>query len=522
MGKSRYLPQWAYDHPLAFVLTVAILVRLFAVVFSRGFIHSDDYYDTVMIAFDWLNNGLWGQDGWLRWRQEPSTAIGRFPLYTLSLLGVMKLHYMIGITALDHIMYTIRGLHAAISLFPVWVAYRVVYQVSRSKHWAIGVGLVMALHFGAPFLGVRNLIEVVGGNLWILVILAYYLWDHREQDRWLLVAGILAGLAWMIRFQLAFAILPIPIVLGLKTRSLRQPVYFAAGVTIMLLASGLVDWIVLGRFGGSTITNLTMNIGLSPLYRAIPLLYPALLLLFLVPPISFLAAVPIFRSSFIRKHALLWFSSICFVLCHSLVANQQERFVLPILPAFLLLAALALWHSHRERQWPFTRPRLVLKTALLSAGLNLILLGLLTFSYPHAGLIEPLLRIREMDPKARLLVIQPEMRYWMPLAYAGPQIRRKYIRNWQDLESLRSRSGDQARFDFVLLYPPHEQDLERYLDSTRSALGYELTPAFVIPSSVYDGLLYAANPRHNPRLAAYAYSPASEENKSTAKSGQHD
>ena len=509
MAKSRFLPQWVYDHPLAFVLTVAIIVRVVTVIFSRGFIHSDDYYDTVMIAFDWLNNGLWGSDGWLRWRQEPSTAIGRFPLYTLSLLGVMKLHYALGITALDHIMYTIRGLHAAISLIPVWAGYQIVLHLSRSRHWAIGIGLVMALHFGAPFLGVRTLIEVVGGNLWMLVILACYLWDHRKQDRWLLIAGVLAGLAWMIRFQLAFAVLPIPFVLWFRTKSLRQPVFFAAGVMAMLVASGLMDWVILGRFAGSTITNLTMNTGLPPLYKTIPLLYPTLLLLLLVPPISVLTIVPMFRISFIRKHAILWFSSICFVLCHSLVANQQERFVLPILPAFILMAALALWHSRRERRWPFTRPRLLRNIALVSIGLNLVVLAFLTPSYPRAGLIEPLVKIREMNPSAQVLVIQPEMKYWMPIAYAGPQITRLYVRSWADLETLRSRSDNAVPFDFVVLYPPHEEDLDRYLDLTRSALGVELTPAFEIPSSGYDGLLYAANRKHNPRLAAAVYYPGS-------------
>jgi hypothetical protein len=508
MTKPRFLPQWAYDHPLAFVMTVAIIVRIAAVVFSKGFIHSDDHYDTVMIAFDWLNNGLWGPDGWLRWRQEPSTSIGRFPLYVLSLLGVMKLHYELGITTLDSIMYTIRGLHAAVSLLPVWVAYRIVSHVTRSKDWAIGAGLVMALYFAAPFLGVRNLIEVVGGNIWMLVLLTCYIGDERKQDRWLLLAGILAGLAWMIRFQLAFAVLPIPIVLWLQSRTLRQPVFFAVGVGVMLLASGVADWIVLGRFAGSTITNLTMNTGLPPLYRTIPLLYPTMLVLLLVPPISVLAVVPIFRREFIRRHALLWSTCIFFVLSHSLVANQQERFVLPILPAFLLLAALALWYSHQKQLWPFTRPRLVRNCALIAGGLNLVLLGLLTFSYPRAGLIEPLLRIREINPQAHLLVIQPEMKYWMPRAYAGPQVGRTYVRSWSDLEKLRSDSIAPARFDFVLLYPPHEEDLEHYLDSTRAALGCDLEAEFVVPSSFYDGLLYTTNRRHNPRLAAYVYSPS--------------
>ena len=70
-------------YPLATVLVVALAVRLLAVIWSEGFIHSDDHFDSISVAWDWFNGGLWGSDGQLRWKHWDSTTIGRFPLYSL-------------------------------------------------------------------------------------------------------------------------------------------------------------------------------------------------------------------------------------------------------------------------------------------------------------------------------------------------------------------------------------------------------------------------------------------------------
>lgn len=489
-------------HPLAAVLLCALLVRLIAVVWSQGYIHSDDHFDTVAVAYSWQQSGLWGEDGNLRWLNQPSEAIGRFPLYALSLLGMLKLAALLGLGTLQQSMYLVRLLHALISLIPVWVAFSVTRRVTGSDRWAILAGLAMALQFAMPFLGVRNLIEMVGGNLWMLVIYCYYRYRGSEANNWLLWAGIATGLAWMVRFQLAFAALPIPFVLWYERRSLRPALWYSGGVAVMMLLSGLIDLLLLGRFAGSTITNLSMNVGLPALYHTVPLMYVAILLTFLLPPLSFLLFYFMFKPSFLKRHLLLMSSSAAFILLHIIQPNQQERFIFPIVPALILAAVLALWQQ-KQRYGYFIKPRWLWRGIVsFSLLLDFAMLALLTPSSAKIGALEPLARLQTVDPSAHVLFVRPELDHWLPRAYGGTEMTRNSVMKWSDLPRLAIDTPVLSHLDYVVLYPPDPEKLAAYVDSVRIYCG-ELAPYFEVTPSAYDRLLRWSNPAHNPDYHAW-------------------
>ena len=499
------LKNFVRSHPLLSVLLAATAARLLAVIWSQGFIHSDDHFDTISVAWSWCRDGLWGVDGRLRWKQELSDSIGRFPLYNLFVAAQMQLCRWVGITSLSDMMYVIRGVHAAISLLPVWAAYRIAETTTRSTRWAIAAGLVMALHFALPFLGVRNLIEVVGGSLWLMSVWCLVSYQSDRKNHLLYLAGVWAGLAWMIRFQVAFAVLPVPLLLWWVTRRLRPGLHFSLAVAMMLVASGLVDWALLGRFAGSTITNITMNAGLSALYRTIPLLYVALLIIFLVPPVSLAAPFFIIRKDFIRSNAVLFWTSVSFVVLHSLHSNQQERFVFSIVPAFVLLGVLAVQHyvqSRPDQAFPVWLRRLL----WTSAAVNLLLFGFFTFAYGHRGMIEPLQWFEREAPTAKVLFLQPEVKRWVPIEYAGEELRHEYVRKWGSLEPWPAGNSSAADFDYFVIYPKSETRLREYLDSLTVRFG-PLDPVFQVEPSYYDQTLNRLNRSHNDNFAAFIYRP---------------
>ncbi len=496
-------------YPLATVLAVALAVRLLSVIWSEGFIHSDDHFDSISVAWDWFNGGLWGEDGFLRWKHMPSTTIGRFPLYTLSLLGIMKIYEFFGVVSLNTMMYGIRLAHALISLLPVWAAFRITRLTTGSDRWALFGGLAMALHFAFPFLGVRNLIEVVGGNLWIVAILLLYLYQNDRRTRWLYLAGLVTGLAWMIRFQMAFAVLPIPLILWYEARQLKPAVHYCLAVGIMLLASGLMDLSLLGRFAGSTLTNLSMNTSLDALYYTIPLLYPVLLLLILVPPFSLVAFWQAGRPSFWLKHKLLVFSSLSFLVFHWLHSNQQERFIFPILPAFAVILILALWHRYQERGYCLKNRKVFAWLGGASLVLNFMLLSVLTFAFGHKGMIEPLKYFEREDPDARVMVVQPGVYRWMPIEYGGQRLKRVYIREWEDLKSFDIGTPAEDVLDYCVIYPKRAGMLEDCLDSVEVRFG-PMTLLVRVAPSWYDQLLHSANSNHNDNYEAYVFRPAGE------------
>ncbi|MCP4566660.1 MAG: hypothetical protein GY841_03655 [FCB group bacterium] len=495
------------SHPLAAVIIVALLLRLTAAIFSQGFIHSDDHYDSVDVAYFWLQNGLWNIDGGLSWKEYPASTIGRFPLYTMFLFGVMKLHTLVGITALDKMMYTIRFLHALISLLPVWVVYQILRRQTGRVRWAVLGGLMVALHFGMPFLGVRNLIEMVGGNIWIGALYFFYRYRDEPQISRLYLAGLLTGLAWMIRFQLAFAALPIPFILWYEYRSIRPAIHYSAAVAGMLLFSGIIDYFLVGRFASSTINNLMINTGLGARYVTVPFVYMLVILGFFIPPFSLVLGYLSILPSFWRRHRLLVISTLAFIVFHMLHSNQQERFMLPIIPALFILTALALWHRYQEKGYILKNRKLFLSLAGISLIINLLLIIPFTTAYGHKGLIEPLIWIERMEIKPRVMFVQPDMRRWIPISYSGfKPPTRLYIRDWPTYNSLPPRYQAAGAFDLFVLYPQKDGDLELYLDSLQSRYG-QLEPLRSYESSLYDKMMHSLNAKHYQKFEPRLYRP---------------
>lgn len=489
---------------LLWVLLLALVIRLLAVIFSQGFVHSDDHFDTISVAWDWLHGGLWGEDGNLRWKHQSAETIGRFPLYTLSLLAQMKICRWLGITSLAGMMYFIRLIHALISLLPVWAAFRIVKLSTHSERWGIAAGAITACHFAFPFLGVRNLIEVVGGSLWIAAVWFLYRYREDKKSGWLYLAGLLTGLAWMIRFQIALAVIPVPFILWWETRRIMPAIKYSLSVGAMLIVSGLTDWYLLGRFAGSTITYLTMNLDLPALYRTIPLLYIVLLVVFFVPPLSLISLGLMLKPGFIRQHKLLFWSSVSFVVLQSLHANQQERFIFPILPAFVVLGVLSIWHFKEERPAGSGWPAWFKWSAGVSGALNVALLVFFTFAYGHKGMIEPLKWFERNDPTARVLFFQPEVWRWAPVEYAGNGIVRTYVKEWGEIAKLPVSQQGKTDFDYVVVYPKTDSSLQPGLDSLTVRLG-PLEPVFEVSPSYYDQTLRLLNPRHNDNYEAHVF-----------------
>lgn len=499
------MKQYIKAHPLQFVLIVALLVRLAAAIFSQGFIYSDDHYDTVEVSYDWIRHGLWGDDGHLRWKSESAAGVGRFPLYTLSLYGLMKACEAVGITALDKMMYVIRLVHALLSLLPVWAIYRITLQVTRRQSWAVYGGLAAGLHFALPFLGVRNLIEMVGGEFWIVVVYFLYRFLDDQQSKWLSWAAVFSGLAWMIRFQMAFAVAPIPFILWYQTRRVNPAVLFSAGVAAMIVLSGIIDLYFSGTFAASTINDLRINTGLTARYNTIPLMYPLVLLAFFIPPFSLIPAVLAFRPGFWKRHLLLMVSTAVFIAAHMLHGNQQERFMIPVIPVCLLIGILALWDRWQTRGYILKPAGLFAALAGIAVIIDLILLPPITVAYPHKGLIEPLIWMERMNPKPSVLFIQPDMKNWMPTDYARLEpLKRKSVRVWPEIDILRPDETGKHAFDLFVLYPVKPGDREAYLDSIQVRYG-PMTLVRNFQPSFYDRLMHRLNPRHYGTYEAWVY-----------------
>ena len=498
-------------HPFLFVMVAAGLCRLAAVIWSKGFIHTDDHFETVAISQDWLVKGLFGADGLLHWQDQPASDITRFPLYTLFLYALMKTGTWLGIHSLNTIMYGVRLVHALLSLLPVIFTYKAVKVVTRDDRWAVIGGLFAGLHFIAPFLGVRNLIEVVGGELWLVALYACYRYADDSRVRWVYLAGVMTGLAWMIRFQIAFAALPIPFILWYERRTLLPAVHYGCAVAFMVLVAWIVDFILVGRFGGSSFALLNLHVLYDTMYSTIPGLYIAVLLGLFIPPMSFVLMWLATRPMFVRRHRIVVFSTLSFILCHWFLRNQQERFIFPMIPACILLFTLALWDRWQRNGYILSNRKLFAGLAGTAIMANFVGLAVLSVSYGHRGLIEPIVRLSQENPSARVLYLQPDMRSCVPDQYGASTMCALVVGSWDDWAALRLQQVDGCPPDHFVIYPTETNGLATCVDSIEARYG-PVIPAFQIRPSLYDWLLHALNPGHNASYEAWVYSRAGDGN----------
>jgi hypothetical protein len=498
MSSGRYsILNLSSRQALLLVLAVAVLLRLPSVLWSKGFMASDDQYETVDVAYRWIQDGPLNEDGRLKWGDHPSEEISRFPLYTLVLYGIMKLYHLSGVTSLDTMMYGVRAAHALLSLLTVWGLFVIVRATTKSSGWAIIAGLVGAAHFALPYLSVRALIEVVCGEFWLIALVCLYCWEDRRRTEYLFIAGVLTGLAWMIRFQIAAAVLPIPLLLWWRECSLRPALIYVAGGAAMVLVAGIVDSLLLGKFLGSFINHVAQGFSEGSLYQTPRFVYPLTLLAVAVPPFSIAALVWAWNRTFRAKHLLLSASIICFVVLHTLAANRQERFMLPILPAVLLVLVLSTADRFSRADQSAVKTRAFRWLIAPSILINVALLVILTGNYSHKGLVEPLVEIEEQKQNAHVVFVTPEKQRIFPLTYGGIQpVQRNYLYAWEDFPKTAQALTEEDTLEFFITYSPEVTDLPRYRDSLEKYFG-SMNVWRTVEPSMLDAILHTLNPKHN-------------------------
>ncbi len=495
-------------HPLVAVMVAAILLRLLAAIFSKGFMASDDHFETVHVAYRWLQDGLFGADGLLHWKGRVAEAFPRFPLYTVALFFNMKLVHVLGFDALDDIMYGVRLGHALFSLIGIWAVYRIIEMVSGSTKWAAVGGLFMAAHFVMPFLAVRNSIEMVAGVFWVVMLYCLYRYRQEPHVRWLAAAGLFTGLAWMIRFQIVAAFWIIPLVLWYEYRRLRPPVGYGVALLATILLAGLADWWLMGTFMGSTINHVIQNIETGPVYDSSFLLHFGVILVYFIPPFSVVGFYLACRRRFFGRHLVLVVSTLAFVLVHTMLNNRQERFMISMLPALVVILVLALQQHFAEEGFLSRMKKFRYALFGSAVAINLFLLFPFTFHYGHRGLVEPLVRIERLSTTTpNVLFFSPDYYRNVPYYYGGFQpIGRSYCYSWQDLDQVLPEDSDRF-FDYFLLYPTVSEDLSLYEDSLTRRVG-PIEMVLHIEPSLIDHVLHRLNPKHNPSWEVWVYQPA--------------
>lgn len=499
--KYRILELWE-NNPLKLILIAAAILRLLAAVFSKGFGMHDDHFLVLEPAQSWVDG--YDYNRWLPGGKSDAIPSGHSFFYVGIHFLILLFFKSAGILDPQVKMFIIRLLHGAFSLLTVYVGYKIANLVTDRKTAAC-TGLILAVLWFIPMLSVRNLVEVV-----CIPFLMYGTWivlrnfDHPKPAGAFILAGVITGLAFSVRFQTLFFAFGMGLAILLKGRW-KQSLWFGAG---FFLSAGLVqaglDLFVWGKPFMELGEYVRYNIESSGSYIANAwYTYILLLLGILIPPVSLFIFFGFFRSW--RKHLILFLPAFIFLLFHSLFPNKQERFILPVVP-FMIIAGIAGWQQFvDERTW-FARHKKVLRFSWIFFWvLNLLLVFPVTVMYSKKARVESMTYLSKY-PDIKDIVIENSNRgevQMTPIFYLGQRVYDYGVTAQSGPEKLpeSAKTNPQHQPRFFLFF--ETQNLEQRVENMRKVfpnIEYETT----IEPGLVDRILYRLNPlNRNQTIVVY-------------------
>ncbi len=477
------------------VLIIAIALRLLAVIFSQGYMASDDHHETVKMAWKWHAEGRFFNDQCeLIWGDKAGHDIMRSPLYNFLIWLGLKIGSLLGLTYMDQMMYLQRLGHALLSLLAVVFAYRYLKDETDENTALLG-SLIVATHFIMPFISVRHLGEMVAADLLMPAFYFAHVGFKKGTGKNLILSGLLCGLAIMFRPHAILAIAPIGLIL-LFYKHYKLLWKFVVAFGIMLLFSAMLDMLLVGKFMVTTIKYFSSNMG-NPNFTPGPWYQYILLMLGLfIPPFSLVFLGSIVQKEVIKKHIILFSGFAFFFIGHSIYQSKQERFMIPLLPIVIVLSVLGLYYLYHKKSWYFRLSFLRKAMWIYAAVINLILLTAFTFNYSHKGRIDPLVYISRQDDAEFVLFDATERDVLIPYGYLGPDPPRyERIRSYSEINQL-------TIYDSCYIVVFTDLYLEDHIDSLKSYFVHIEQKSHSAPSLI-DYILNKLNPKYNHTNEAY-------------------
>jgi hypothetical protein len=251
----------------------------------------------------------------------------------------------------------------ACSLIPVGVAYRWGGRLGGVQG-AVIVGGFVALWVDLIYFAPHPLSDVIAGDVLMGGLYAALPLTTHAGVRRLALAGVLFGLALMLRIQLAPALLAA----ALFACGRRRRAWFAmiAGGAVVVLASGCLDWVTLGAPFRSIWLNvwLTAN-GISDYAGSQPLAYYTAVPMQLWWPASIVLVLLLLLGR--RRFSALFWVVVAIFLTMTIIPHKEWRYLFPALAPIVTLCGIITIDAVRMAQKYFSRFPLLAATVPAAA-----------------------------------------------------------------------------------------------------------------------------------------------------------
>jgi hypothetical protein len=508
----KKLKAYFYQSPLKNILILALVVRIFAALFSGGYAMHDDHFLVIETASSWADDEDY--NGWMPWTQEAECAAKTDPLekqkcienigpegHSLTYPGINYIFFetfnALGIDDPLFQMFLIRLIHALFSLWLVYLGYKITEKVSTQKN-AIIVGLTLAVGFVMPFLAVRNLVEVVCIPFYLYGIWKIIQNDIKDSWKPYLLAGFFFGIAFAIRFQLFvfFGVMGLVFMFQFKWRAC---ISLLLGFSIsLILTQGIVDYFLwkspFAEFMAYVGYNSNLDTAKDYATSTHWYTYPGILAGMTIPILGLFYWIGAFRMS--KKMAWLFFPMLAFLIFHAVYPNHQERFIFPMLPVFLIIGVIGWSLLLEEIKFLKKKPKTWKSILIIGWSLNFLLLPFFTTFY---GKQSRVMAAYALYPKKneQIYYIQEDVAHgkatFLPRHYAGNW----NVRTLMDINSEAQLAVWSKRevkaADYIFLYGTN--NLKKRINFFNTYFPDVQTYETIDPS-IMDAVLHWLNPRN--------------------------
>ena len=330
---------FSLKHPLVYILSLAVVLRILAVVFTSGYMIDDHYFNYYNIPLKWLDNP------WL--------------------------------------VYTVRLILGAFSLLIITLSYRIT-KIIADKTTALEVALLLAVLWNMPYVSVHPLPQIaclpflLYGTL--LVVKQDYLMKNKEIEKFhrtsFIIAGFFMGLGFAVYYQSLIFYIGILIAL-LILKNWKGALMTLIGYVIAVLFTQTIVDLIIWHHPFVNMGGFFSNIGEHLIFSVSGIHYTLIgvLVYNILPPLSILLIIGLFRVW--RKYMLLFMPTFIVLLFYIIFPNYW--FYLYILIPSFIIAGFVGWKEWYKKSSFWERNYwLVLTCYLLFAVLNT---GILVFSY---------------------------------------------------------------------------------------------------------------------------------------------
>lgn len=398
---KNWVAYYWQNKPLSLILFLAIIFRLIAVIFAKGYGMFDDHFLIIESSQSWADG--FDYNNWL-----PSSGAEKPTGHSFFYPGI---HYLIfsffetlGFTDPQAKMFAIRLFHSLFSLLIVVFGYRITLKISSRENAKL-VALLLAVFWFMPWLSVRNMVEIVciPFIMWATLLLINEMHGKNRLYMYLL-AGLILGISFSIRFQTAIFAGGLGLVI-LFDKKWKQALTLGAGYLLsVFLIQGLTDIFIWGYPFAELSEYVYHNLTHSDQYNTVNPWYTYILLILgiLIPPVSFFLFFGFLKKW--KKHLLLFLPTTLFLVFHSIYPNKQERFILSVIPFFIIIGVIG-WQEFKDKSGFWNKHKGLLRSSwIFFWTLNTILLLIITTTYSKRSMVESMYYLSDFNNKNYILI----------------------------------------------------------------------------------------------------------------------